>query len=241
MKILNPVNVWRFTVVSILAFTLVVSLGYPSHSLSFSSRSSIIDRTDARELNLDYLNEFRARPIADLAGSLIPAARNKVQSTSNVQVAIPIPSSVQSIAARSGIPNIDSRTRVRSSNGRTRSLGTRPGRYNVIANRNPSGRLEPITPTSLDSMFAVEERNGGFISPANRRRASRTNRRAQSVSHLVADASGKYAQTEDYFTIDLLAVDNDTGKYVEIKGVEADSFCIDAIYAVRDDEWIVNE
>jgi hypothetical protein len=236
MRTFNRFKAFGFAFVSIITFLLIVSWGYPSLSIGSSFRSHTFHRTGAHELNLDYLNESRARPIADLAGSLIPQARSKVQSTSNVQVAIPIPSRVQSNSARYNIPSINSRTPVRASNGRVGNLGTRPGRYNVVGNRTPSGRIEAITPASLDSMFAVEERNGGFISPANRSQLS-----AQRGSHLVADASGRYAQSEDYFSFDLIAVDTETGGIVEIDGVEADSFCIDALHAVVLDDWRVND
>jgi hypothetical protein len=171
--------------------------------------------------------------IADLVNSIIPRARDKVQNTSNIQVAIPIPS--RGPATRS-LDSVSSDQVVNSQTGNSTTVGTSLGRYSVIANRTPSGRAEPITPPSLDGMFAQEQRGNGRLS----RNSSYDP--IHGHSHLVADASGRYAQmVDDDVFLDLIAIDNITGDIVELPYVSANSFCGDALNAVINETWTIND
>jgi hypothetical protein len=236
---LNKAKKYLLTVLSLLTVLLVLLWRSPATAINPPVKMPEIEVKTPQDLNLDYLNHSIPRPIADLVGSIIPAARSKVQNTQNIEVAIPIPSPrnspVASAAARSGVSRISPTTQVTDiATGRSRPIGTTPGRYEVVANRNPSGRAEPITPPSLDGMFAEEERRGGVF-----------NRSARNLIHgreyLVADTSGKYAQANDILTLDLIAIDTQTNRYVQIDGVNADSFCVDALHAVIDNTWRIND
>ncbi len=236
MRRLNAFKYLSLAGLVALAIIFTVVWSFPSSATSSSYELPGIQIRTPHDLNLDYLNKSTPRPIADLAGSIIPRARNKVQNTTNVQVAIPIPSRGQATIAanRLGVNSISEDTSVSEiETGRSRTVGSQPGRYRVVANRNSSGRAEPITPPSLDGMFAEEERRGGLF---NRY----TSGLIRGREYLVADASGKYAQANDLLTFDLIAVDTYTNRLVEIAGVNADSFCADALNAVIEGTWRVS-
>ena len=94
-----------FAGLAILTIVFTVVWGNPSSATTSSVTLPGIQIRTPQELNLDYLNESIPRPIADLAGSIIPRARDKVQSSSNIQRAILIPTTGSATAAanRAGV------------------------------------------------------------------------------------------------------------------------------------------
>ncbi|MCC0179360.1 hypothetical protein I4641_20575 [Waterburya agarophytonicola K14] len=172
---------------------------------------SVIDTINNRPARLRTNPQLRAA----LVDSIIPMARDKVQRTENIEVTIPIPSRG---SAGEGV-NLES--------------GTRPGRYEVIANRNTSGEAEPITPTSLDGMFAEEERNNGTLS-RNYKVFPQAN------NFLVADARGLFVQEQHVNAFQLIALDRDNNNKVVLINTHANDFCIDALNAVNNNTWKKN-
>lgn len=235
MKKLSILKQFGFLVLGVIA-VLTVVWSHPSTATSSSSALSGVQIKTPQELNLDYLNESMPRPIADLASSIIPRARDKVQSSNNIQRAVLIPTtgSVTAAANRSGVsgtPNQVTLTNPRT--GEIRRVNLRPQQLAVVAARSPSGRIEPITPSNLDTMFAEEERRGGLFN-------ANVSNLIHGREYLVADASGKYAQANDFLTFDLIAIDTDSGNVIVIPEINADSFCVDALNAVLDDTWVSN-
>ena len=224
-----------FVGLAILTMVLTFVWSHPSTATTSSSLPRVQIRT-SQELNLNYLNESIPRPIADLAGSIIPRARDKVQRSDNIQRAVLIPSTGSATAAanRSGVSGTPNQvTLTNTSTGTTRSVNLRPQQLAVVGVRNNSGRVEPITAPNLDTMFAEEERRGGLFN-------SSASNMIREREYLVADASGKYAQLNDVLTFDLIAIDTDSGDILEIPGINADSFCVDALNAVLDDTWLTS-
>ena len=172
---------------------------------------SVIDTINHRPPQLRTNPQLRAA----LVDSIIPMARDKVQRTQNIEVTIPIPSE--------------------GSAGEGVDLGnaTRPGRFQVVANRNRSGEVEPITPSSLDGMFAEEERNNGTLN-LNSEIVPQEN------NVLVADTRGLFVQEKHVDAIELIAFDRDNNNKIVSINAYADDFCRDALNAVNNDTWTVN-
>lgn len=234
MKKLSVLKHFGFVVLTIITIVFTVVWSHPSTASSSSSALPGVQIKTPQELNLDYLNESIPRPIADLAGSIIPRARSKVQSSDNIQRAVLIPTtgSVTPAANRSGVSGTPNQvTLINTSTGQTRRVNLRPRQLAVVAARSPSGRVEPITPSNLDTMFAEEERRGGLFNP-------NVSNLIHGREYLVADASGKYAQANDLLTFNLIAIDTESGNVLEIPEINADSFCVDALNAVLDDTWV---
>ncbi|NJL41465.1 MAG: hypothetical protein HC840_11835 [Leptolyngbyaceae cyanobacterium RM2_2_4] len=229
----------KLALLSVAILVTALSIFWGNHANAVTSSPTIpglIVRTPA-EMGLEYLQEPIPRPIASLVDSIIPAARERVQRSDNIQVAVLIPrrgtvTPVANRAGLSGTPN--SLTVINPTTGREDVTNLRPQQLAVVGNRMPDGRVEALTPTSLDGMFAEEARRGGSF-----RNPPRTaNNLIHEHEYLVADASGQYAQANAILTFTLIAIDQDSGDVLEIPGVEADSFCIDALNAVFDNALI---
>jgi hypothetical protein len=173
--------------------------------------------------------------VASLGNSIILTARGKVQRTDNINAstAIRIP--------RTGRANVALRR-----SGVTNQSLPRNGQYRVVGNRNESGRAEPITPRSLDTMFVRELQGNGLIT---RRRysstqekeylASNTNNKHNYRNNAVAD--GLIEETDEIPVLNLLAIDEDSGELVYLRNIDANSFCVDALNAVIDDDLLASD
>ncbi|MCG9886393.1 MAG: hypothetical protein MH825_12645 [Cyanobacteria bacterium] len=229
----------KLALLSVAILITALSIFWGNHANAVTSSPTIpglIVRTPA-ELGLEYLQEPIPRPIANLVDSIIPRARELVQRSDNLQLAVLIPrrGTVTPEANRAGLSGTPNRLVVENqTTGRRNTINLRQQQLAVVGNRTRDGRAEVLTPSSLDSMFAEEARRGGSF-----RNPPRTaNNLIHEHEYLVADASGQYAQANATLTFTLIAIDQDSGNVLEIPGVEADSFCIDVLNAVFDNALI---
>jgi hypothetical protein len=224
----------RLLALGLLILTIVLSYAWPHISSASVSNSSVLMVKPSSSSN----------EIANLGASVILTARGKVQSTDNINsnIAIRIPRTGKSnnLPGRSGVI---SASVSRSSGGIPRAVKPRAGRYRVVGNRSLSGRFEPLTPKSLDSMFSREQRSGGLItlqksSEKDQRYlvSSPTNSTFDFCSYRVNDESMENDKVCPTFT--LIAVDEDYNELVELHNIGANYFCVDALNAVIQDELV---
>ncbi len=239
MKNIRLIKALVIFTIAIFTFAFSVLFAHPSNATIPSNQriiklGSIEAIKSPNELGIEYLPTTspqltaslmdaigEARGIVQNTTSLMDAigeARGIVQNTTNIQVKIPMTSPDNAPISNRVLPTTDWET----------------DRFQSLAFVNwSSGELEPITPNTLDAIFAIGEERGG--------RLNHCAFGAIPKETLVADASGSFLNAQARYFFNLIAQDTHTGEIVLLRNVEGDAFLRDALNAVLVNEWESND
>ena len=177
-----------------------------------------------QELGLNYLQQPPPQLTASLLQNASLTAIDKVQSTDNIRVKIPFPSSPNSIVPGqiTGITGPEGRRVVQIN--RFEAFG--------ILNKT-SGKIQGIYPQGyLIAMFLIESRGCSNLCNIDPSRIS-----ASEGRNLILDATGQFYQRQPRSLFDIAVYDRVLEQAYLIRNVDASSFCRDALNAVLENTW----